>query len=101
MQPQHLISVSEFCIYHHLEIAFVETLEQRGLIETTTVEQSIYVQPEQLGRLEKLVRLHQELAIHTDDLDVVNNLLERLEVLQRQVTQLQNRLAFYQSLNDQ
>lgn len=97
MQTTHLISVREFCLYHHVEITFVETLADNGLIETTIVEQTTYVQPEQLGRLEKLVRLHQDLAIHADDLDVVSDLLDRVEDLQHQLSQLQNRLVFYES----
>ncbi|GAB2521551.1 chaperone modulator CbpM [Spirosoma aerophilum] len=96
MQPNHLIPISEFCIHHHVEIAFVNSLEQQGLVETICVEQSVFVQPEQLPRLEKLVRLHQDLAIHPDDLDVVSDLLERLEGLQGEISQLQNQLTFYQ-----
>ena len=95
MQP-NLISVSEFCIHHHIEFTFVHSLEQRGLVETITIEQSVYVQPDQLPRLEKLVRLHQDLSIHPDDLDVVTNLLDRVESLQHQLTKLQNRLVFYE-----
>ena len=95
MQPD-LILISEFCVYHHVEIEFVQLLEQRGLIQTETVQQSVYVQSEQLPRLEKFVRLHQDLAIHADDLDVVNDLVERLESLQQQITHLQNRLVFYE-----
>ncbi|GAB2572661.1 chaperone modulator CbpM [Spirosoma areae] len=97
MQP-NLISISEFCVYHHVGIAFIQTLEERGLVETITVEQAVYVQPEQLPLLEKFVRLHQDLSIHPDDLDVVSELLERVENLQHQVTQLQNRLIFYEPL---
>lgn len=97
MQPEQLISVQEFCGYHHLEIAFVQTLEQRGLIQIITVGQSLYVHSEQVGQLEKFTRLHQELSIHTDDLDIVSDLLERVEDLQKQIVQLQNRLAFYES----
>ncbi|SOD96111.1 chaperone modulator CbpM [Spirosoma fluviale] len=96
MQPNHLIPISEFCVHHHVEIAFVNSLEQQGLVETICVEQLVYVQPDQLPRLEKLVRLHQDLAIHPDDLDVVSDLLERLEGLQDELTQLQNRLVFYE-----
>ncbi|QMW02545.1 chaperone modulator CbpM [Spirosoma foliorum] len=98
MQPTHLISIRDFCVHHHVEITFVETLADNGLIETTLVEQTTYVQPEQVGRLEKFVRLHQELAIHTEDLDVVSDLLDRVEDLQKQLARLKNRLVFYESL---
>ncbi len=96
MNPD-LILISEFCVYNHVEIEFVYRLEQRGLIETQTIQQVMYVQSEQLPRLEKFVRLYQDLAIHPDDLDVVNDLVERLESLQQQIAQLQNRLVFYES----
>lgn len=92
----NLILINEFCVYHHVEVEFVQLLEQRGLIETTTIHHSTYVPSEQLPRLEKFVRLHQDLAIHPDDLDVVNELLERVEHMQQQLTQLQNRLVFYE-----
>ncbi|GAB3891706.1 chaperone modulator CbpM [Spirosoma agri] len=98
MQPNNLIAISEFCVHHHLEISFVNALEQQGLVEIITIEQTLYVQPEQLGRLEKLVRLHQDLSIHPDDLDIVSDLLERVENLQAQLTQLQNRLVFYERI---
>ncbi|QHV98721.1 chaperone modulator CbpM [Spirosoma endbachense] len=99
MQPNNLISVTEFCVHHHIEVAFVHLLEQQGLVEIITIEQTIYLEPTQLGRLEKLVRLHQDLDIHPDDLDIVSDLLERVESLQNQLTQLQNRLVFYEQLD--
>lgn len=98
MQAPALISVYDFCVHHHVEVTFVETLAHNGLIETTIVEQLVYIQPEQLTRLEKFVRLHQDLAIHADDLDVVSDLLDRLESLQQKVMTLQNRLVFYEPL---
>jgi hypothetical protein len=98
MNAENLIPVRDFCVYHHIEISFVQSLEQRGLVEITTVEQVLFVQPSQVARLEKLVRLHHELAIHADDLDVVSNLLDRVEGLQEQVAQLQNQLSFYRQL---
>lgn len=96
MQANHLISVSDFCVYHSIEFSFVQLLEQQGLVETITVERAVYIEPDQLGRLEKFVRLHQDLAIHPEDLDVVNELLERVEALQNQIVQLQNQLLFYE-----
>ncbi|WP_460977804.1 chaperone modulator CbpM [Spirosoma knui] len=99
MQTNPLIPVSEFCLYHQVDVTFIDVLEQRGLIQITVIEQVAYVQPDELPRLEQLVRLHQDLAIHADDLDVVSDLLKRIELLQQQVIQLQNQLAFYEPLN--
>lgn len=96
MQTTQLIPVREFCVHHHIEITFIETLANNGLIETTLVEQAVYVHPEQLVRLEKFIRLHRDLSIHTDDLDVVSGLLDRVEDLQQQLTELRNRLVFYE-----
>ena len=96
MQPNHLIPVREFCVHNHVEITFIQFLAQQGLVDTVAIEQAVYIQPEQLPRLEKFVRLHQDLSIHPDDLDVVNNLLDRMEDLQHEVARLQNRLLFYE-----
>lgn len=96
MQPNHLIPVREFCVHNHVEITFIQFLAQQGLVDTVAIEQAVYIQPEQLSRLEKFVRLHQDLAIHPDDLDVVNDLLDRMEDLQHEVARLQNRLLFYE-----
>ena len=96
MQTQHLILVRDFCVYHNIEITFVETLANRELIETTTIEETLYVDNGQLPQLEKFVRLHHDLAIHTDDLDVVSDLLDKMESLQHEVLSLQNRLRFYE-----
>ena len=96
MQTKSLILVRDFCVYHHVEITFVETLAANDLIETTTIDQTLYVEPAQLTNLEKFVRLHRDLNIHTDDLDVVADLLDRVESLQSQVVTLQNQLRFYE-----
>lgn len=96
MQPNQLISLTEFCRYNQVEISFVGQLEAQGLIDITTLEQVLYVQADQLPRLEKFVRLHQELAIHPDDLDIVSDLLDRVESLQQELTRVRNRLRFYE-----
>ncbi len=97
MTTNQLISIRDFCAYSHVETTFISHLEERGLIQTTIIEETSYVSYAQLPRLEKFVRLHQDLAIHPDDLDVVNNLTERMEDLQQELTSLRNRLLFYES----
>ena len=90
------ILVRDFCVYHRIDITFVDALERHGLIDFIIIEQASYVPPNQLTRLEKFVRLHQDLAITPDDLDVVANLLDQIENLQTQVAHLQTQLRFYE-----
>lgn len=96
MPAEALIPATDFCVHHRLDIAFVYDLEQRGLIEIVRMEQTTYLPTDQLSRLEKLLRLHRELAVHPDDLDIVAHLLDRLEAVQEEVMNLRNRLFFYE-----
>ena len=96
MPTNALIPAHDFCVHNQVEITFLYDLARRDLIDIITIEHNSYVQPDQLARLEKLVRLHQDLCIHPDDLDIVSNLLEQVEQLQSQLTHLHNRLRFYE-----
>jgi chaperone modulatory protein CbpM len=100
MENENLISITEFCHYHHVDTDFIQLLEQNGLIETTIVQQTVYVQTDDLGQLEKFVRLHQELNIPAENLDIVSHLLNRMENLQHEINQLKNRLGFYEQFEN-
>jgi chaperone modulatory protein CbpM len=100
MENENLISITEFCRYHHVDVDFIQLLQQNGLIETTIVQQTVYVQTDNLGQLEKFVRLHQELNIPAENLDIVSHLLNRMENLQHEINQLKNRLGFYEQFEN-
>jgi chaperone modulatory protein CbpM len=99
MPSEPLISAREFFAYHQLDVSFVVALEEQGVLETVTIGPVQYLHPDQLGPLERLIRLHRDLAVHVEDLDIVAHLLERLEQAQEQANQLQNRLAFYEPVS--
>jgi len=100
MENENLIPIAEFCRYHRVDVAFIHLLEQSGLIGTTILQQTVYVRIEDLSQLEKFVRLHQDLEIPADNLDIVSHLLNRMEDLQREIKQLQNRITFYEKLSN-
>lgn len=100
MQNQNLVPINEFCHYHHIDVTFIQLLEEHGLIETTTVQQTIYVETEQLSQLEKFVRLNQELNIDAENLDIISHLLQQTEILRQEVTTLKSRLNFYEQFEN-
>jgi hemoglobin-like flavoprotein len=90
-----MIALNDFCSSHQIEISFIQSLEEYGLVETVIVDQSMCIQAAELPRLERIVRLHQELNINPEALDVVDYLLKRMDSMQREITELKNRLDFY------
>ena len=100
MQNQNLVPVNEFCHYHHIDVTFIQLLEEHGLIETTSVQQTMYVETEQLSQLEKFVRLNQELNIDAENLDIISHLLQQTEILRQEVTTLKSRLNFYEQFEN-
>lgn len=96
MQNEDMTMLEQFCESHHLEISFMHSLEEYGLLEITTVEQTRYISNNELPKLEQMVRLHRELNINPEGIDAINNLLQRIENLQDQVTKLRNKLNFYE-----
>jgi hypothetical protein len=96
MESTTYILVSEFCSHHHLEIGFVQRLQDRGVVEIFHREEGDSIPLAAMHQLEKMVRLHQELEIHPDDLDVVSDLLDRLESMKEELKDMKERLHFFE-----
>lgn len=96
MENQELIPLELFCSTTHVEMALIDSLADSGLVEITVVEHRRFIAPSQLGRAEKLVRLHDDLGINVAGIEAIEHLLERLQALQDEMRQLHNRLQRYE-----
>lgn len=96
MNNDNFIHVKQFCISHEIEISLVESFQEYGLVEILIFEEESYIQKERLTDLEKLIRLHQDLQINMEGLDVITELLRKVEVLQQENGRLRNKLNFYE-----
>ena len=96
METEDMIVLDEFCSNHQIEISFIRSLEEYGLIEIVIVNETLCVRDNELSKLEQIVRLHQELNINPEGIDAINILLKRIENMQNEITELRNRLDFYQ-----
>lgn len=99
MQTENLVAVNEFCINHNIEVSFVSALEQTGLIEIAFVEETAFIDTDQLRQLEKFIRLHYDLDINIEGIETITHLLRRIDDMQDEITSLRNRLRLYE-MND-
>jgi|ERR1700743_2134400 len=97
MTAQHLIAANDFCVYHNVEYTFITSLQEAGLVAITIVDETIYILEEELQKLEKMIRLHNELEINLPGIEAITHLLDRVEQLQEDTRSLKNRLRMYES----
>ena len=97
MNEIHLISTQTLCSHYNIEISFVDALNKMGLIQIEIIEQDQFIHQDQISDLEKIIRLHNELNVNLEGIDVVFNLLEKERDLRNELNALKNRLKLYEN----
>lgn len=97
MRTEHLIAVNDFCVYHQVEYTFISSLQEAGLVEITIIDKNTYIPETELQKLEKMIRLHNELEINVPGIEAITHLLKRVEQLQEDTRGLKNRLRMYEA----
>jgi chaperone modulatory protein CbpM len=95
MQTEDTIMLDEFCAGHQIEISFIQSLEEHGLIEFIIIDQALCIPASELPGLEQMVRFHRELNINPEGIGAINHLLQRIEHMQHEIIELKNKLNFY------
>lgn len=96
MSETPLISTTTLCIQYDIDISFVELLDTMGLLQIHIVEEQPYVHEEQISHLEMILRLHHELRVNLEGVDIVFHLLQRERDLRKEMNVLKSRLSIYE-----
>ncbi len=90
-----IISIQEFCKQYDVPESFIKKLYEYELISFTEENSTPHIPWEQINNIEKLIRLHFDLNINFEGLDVILNLLNKIDALQEENRQLKNQLMLY------
>ncbi|MFV7234323.1 chaperone modulator CbpM [Flavobacterium sp. ZB4R12] len=96
MNIENLIPIPALCTHYKVEISFFNNLSEMGLIEIKTIKEMQYIDTD-IYEIEKMIRIHQELAVNIEGIDVVFNLLQKIDDLQNELISVKNRLRLYES----
>ena len=96
METPNFITIQTICTNHEIEISFIDSLNNTGLIELTMIDDAPYLDERELMKLEKFMRLYNDLDINTEGIEAIMHLLNRVEDLQQEIVRLKNRLSLYE-----
>jgi chaperone modulatory protein CbpM len=97
MEREDMIKASEFCIYHNIQLSFIHSLRDYGMIQAEVQEEEILVPVSEMACLEKIMRLYFELNINLEGIETITHMLERMKAMQDEIARLNNRLKAYES----
>ena len=96
MQTTNFIAVDEFCNSWNIEISFIDSLQETGLIEVVNVRETACIDISQLQHLEKLIRFYYELGINLEGIETITHLLQRIDTMHDEINDLRNKLRLYE-----
>jgi len=93
MEKNSLVAANDICTYLDVEYTFISSLSDAGLVELEVVEHTTYIPERELQKLEKMIRMHQELEINLAGIEAITHLLDRIELMQEEMRVLRNRVV--------
>jgi hypothetical protein len=96
METNNLIRIEHFCTHHNVEISFISSLHEMGLIDIVVLDENPYLSHEQLRDIEKMVRFHYDLDINLEGIEAISILLKQIEELQKELNTTKNKLSLFE-----
>lgn len=97
MKSEKLILVKELCRHYEVEISFFEQVESFGLLPVENISDEKYIHRKQLKNIEKILRLHHDLAINMEGIDVILNLMKKIKQLEKELEKTRSYLGLYEN----
>lgn len=96
MANENYILVRQYCERTHIPDAFIDALNEYGLIQFKQIETEIYILDKEIPEIERFERLHNDLGINLEGIDALNHMLRRLRKMENEMNTLRKRLRIYE-----
>ncbi len=96
MSTKELIPIEQFCKIYEIEFSFIHSLNEFGLIEITYIDKAKFIEIEKIQEVEKMIRLHNDLGVNFEGIDIIFNLIQKIDSLQNRLNSIQNQLNIYE-----
>jgi hypothetical protein len=93
MENTKLISLRNISSSYNIEISFIHSLRELGLVEIVTVAEDECIDEDCLGEVERMMRLHYDLEINMAGIEAIWHLLNRVNAMQQELNTLRNKMG--------
>lgn len=97
MSINNLVPVHHFCLHHEVELSFIDSLHEYGLITVTVINEDKYLLSEELKEIEKFVQFYYDLGINIEGIEVITDLLIQNAALQGELDAALKKLHIFEA----
>ena len=73
------ITIQQFCSFHHCDTVVIEEFIDHGICEVQPDQQIVLIPENQVPRIERALRLRNDLGVNSAGIDIILRLLDRIE----------------------
>ena len=81
---------------HDIDVSFINSLHKSGLIEIVSIQETVFIDKDQLSQLEKITHLYFDLNINLEGIESISHLLRKIDSLRNEIHILRNQLSLYE-----
>lgn len=96
MENEKYILVRLFCEQTQIDPGFIQNLQEYELVEFEKRDNDLFMDENDISEIERMFRLHHDLGINYEGLDAINQMLVRIQQLQKEMDMLKRRLRIYE-----
>lgn len=96
MATKKYILLRTYCEHSKIDDSFVHDLFEYGLVNYEERNEETFIDETDIMEIERMFRLHQDLGINYEGLDVISQMLKRMEQLESEMDLLRKRLRLYE-----
>lgn len=93
-----LIIIEEYCKNSRIDSSFVSLLINEGLIDVQVADGQMYLYESQLAELDRFANLYYDLSVNVEGIDIIHNLLKKMENMEKELYILRKRLHVHDNL---
>lgn len=96
MSP-YIIRIKEYCSLYNIDLNFITELENVKLIKLSAIDDDLWIDESQFKKVEQYTRWYYDLSINMEGIDVIDNLLSKIEEMQDEIRHLREKIKLIEN----
>jgi len=86
------ITINEFAEFHQVTIELIKEFADFGLVHIKQVERQYCIDPGQMERCERAIRIHKDLGVNMEGIEIILDMREKHDELLQELKYLRHQL---------